>query len=94
MQASTAVKRYNLSPPGEQDVLVSLTRLVGPDESARLWTSACRQSGVRAGMALSLEQLEKALLQLKLAAGLAAVAASSILVRLKSYRTLSLMNSK
>ncbi|MFC0250696.1 hypothetical protein [Massilia consociata] len=94
MEAPTAVKRYNLSPPGEQDVLASLTRLVGPDESSRLWTSACRQAGARSGAILSLEQFEKVLLQLKQSAGLAAVAASSILVRLKSYRTLSLMNAK
>lgn len=95
MEALTPVKRYNLAPPTVNDLFVSLDRLVGPEESQRLWVAACRQAGVRSnGPALSIEQFDNALQQLKQAKGLASVAASSMLVRLKSYRTLSIMNSK
>jgi hypothetical protein len=94
MEASQVVSRYNLGPPTEKDLLVSLERLVGPDESRRLWSSACGQAGVRANGTLSIEQLDRALQQLKLVKGLAMVAANSMLVRLKSYRTLSIIQSK
>lgn len=93
MEASTPVQRYNLAPPTEQDVFASLDRLVGQEESRRLWTAACRQAGVRSnGTPLSIAQLDSALQQLKLTKGLASVAASSMMVRLKSFRTLSILN--
>lgn len=92
MEASTAVKRYNLAPPSEQDLFVSLNRLMKPEESHQLWTAACRYAGARSP--LSIDQFERALVQLKESKGLASIAASSMLVRLKSYRTLSMMNPK
>jgi DNA-binding phage protein len=92
MEASSAVKRYNLAPPNEQDLFVSLNRLMKPEDAKLLWTNACRHVGARAP--LSIEHFERALVQLKEGKGMASIAASSMLVRLKSYRTLSLMNSK
>ncbi|WP_152594662.1 hypothetical protein [Massilia sp. BSC265] len=92
MEASSAVNRYKLAPPSEQDLFVSLNRLMKPEESQQLWTTACRQVGARSP--LSVDQFERVLVQLKEAKGLASIAASSTLVRLKSYRTLSKMNSK
>lgn len=92
MNASPAVPRYNLAPPNEQDLFASLNRLMKPEESQQLWNTACRQSGARPP--LSPDQFERVLTQLKEAKGLAAIAASSMLVRLKSYRTLSKMNSQ
>jgi len=92
MEASSAVNRYKLAPPSEQDLLVALNRLMKPEESQQLWTTACRQAGARSP--LSVDQFERVLMHLKEAKGLASIAASSTLVRLKSYRTLSKMNSK
>lgn len=92
MEASSAVKSYNLAPPSEQDLFVSLNRLMKPEESQQLWTAACRHTGARPP--LSIEQFERVLVQLKEGKGMASIAASSMLVRLKSYRTLSMMNSK
>ena len=92
MEALPSVKRYNLAPPSEQDLFVSLNRLMKPDESERVWTAACRAAGARPPM--SIEIFERALVQLKEGKGMAAIAASSMLIRLKSYRTLSMMNSK
>lgn len=92
MEASAVVKRYNLAPPSEEDLFTSLNRLMKPDESQKLWTAACRNAGARSP--LSLEQFERALVQLKEGKGMASIAASSMLVRVKSYRTLSMMNSK
>ncbi|WP_157991664.1 hypothetical protein [Caldimonas tepidiphila] len=94
METAAVIKNYNLAPPTEKDVFASLDRLVGQEESRRLWTAACRQAGVRSNGALPLEQIESALQQLKQEKGLAMVAANSLLVRVKSYRTLSLLNSK
>ena len=94
MEATTTIKRYNLAPPNEQDVLASLDRLVGEEESNRIWAIACRQANARAGSpSMSIDQLEKALVYLKENKGLASISASSMLVRVKSYRTLSRMNS-
>jgi hypothetical protein len=93
MEASTTIKRYNMAPPNEQDVLTSLARLVGPDVARQLWTAACGQAGIRNGATLSLQQLDGALQQLKQVKGLASVAANSLLVRVKSFRTLSSMNT-
>lgn len=92
MDASSAVNRYNLAPPSEQDLFASLNRLMKPEQSQELWSTACRQAGARSP--LSVEQFERVLVQLKEARGLASIAASSTLVRLKSYRTLSKMNPK
>lgn len=92
MEASSTVKRYNLAAPNEQDLFVSMNRLMKPEESLQLWTAACRHTGARSP--LSIEQFERALVQLKEGKGMASIAASSMLVRLKSYRTLSIMNSK
>jgi DNA-binding phage protein len=86
------VKRYNLAQPNEQDLFVSLNRLMKPEEAQQMWTVACRTTGARSP--LSFEQFERALIQLKESKGMASIAASSMLVRLKSYRTLSIMNSK
>lgn len=92
MEASSAVQRYNLAAPSEQDLFVSLNRLMKAEESQLLWTAACRSAGARSP--LSPEQFERALVQLKEAKGMASIAASSILVRLKSYRTLSKIQPK
>lgn len=92
MEAPAAVKRYNLAPPNEQDLFVSLNRLMKPEDSQELWTVACRHAGARSP--LSLEQFERVLVRLKENKGMASIAASSMLVRLKSYRTLSMMNLK
>jgi DNA-binding phage protein len=92
MEASSAVPRYNLAAPSEQDLFVSLNRLMKPEESQKLWTTACRSTGARSPM--SIEQFERTLVQLKEAKGMASIAASSMLVRLKSYRTLSKMHPK
>lgn len=92
MEASSTLNRYNLAPPSEQDLFVSLNRLMKPEESQQLWSSACRQVGARSP--LSVDQFERVLVQIKETKGLASIAASSTLVRLKSYRTLSKMNSK
>jgi hypothetical protein len=92
MEALTVIKRYHLAPPSEQDVLVSLNRLMSPAESRQLWSAACRAAGVAAPA--SLDALELALLRLKDTRGIASIAAVSLLVRLKSYRTLSMMNSQ
>jgi DNA-binding phage protein len=95
MEALSPVKRYNLAPPTEQDVIVSLSRLFKPEEVQQLWTAARSQAGLRSkGAPLTMDQLANALQQLKLSKGLAAVAASSLLVRVKSYHTLSHLNSK
>jgi hypothetical protein len=92
MEAPTVVKRYNLAPPSEQDLLVSLNRLMTPEQSRELWSAACRAAG--ASSPLSFDEFERALLHLKEARGIASITAVSMLVRLKSYRTLSMMNSK
>lgn len=92
MNALTAVKGHNLAPPTEQDLFASLDRLVGQAESRQLWASACRQAGIPAGVAMPADQLERALQQLKLAKGMASISANSILIRLKSHRTLSHLN--
>lgn len=92
MEATSPVQRYNLAAPSEQDLFVSLNRLMKAEESQQLWTTACRNAGARSP--LSAEQFERALVQLKEAKGMASIAASSMLVRLKSYRTLSKINSK
>ena len=91
MESLSTVKRYKLAPPTEQDLLTSLERLVGQEESRRLWTVACRRAGLH-GSARTLDQLESGLQQLKLAQGLGCVVANSILVRVRSYRTLSILN--
>ncbi|WEF34636.1 hypothetical protein [Pseudoduganella chitinolytica] len=87
MDALSAIKRYNLDPPSEQDLLASLNRLMKPEQSQQLWSTACKQINVRPPM--SIDQFEKALLQLKDAKGMASIAANSILIRVKSYRSLS-----
>lgn len=92
MEAPAVVKRYNLAPPSERDLFVSLNRLMTPEESRQLWSAACHASGVVSPS--SLDEFERALLQLKEAKGIASIAAISMLVRLKSYRTLSMMNLK
>lgn len=92
MEVSPSVQRYNLEAPTEQDLLVSLNRLMKSEESVKLWSAACRTAGARSP--LSIEHFERALVELKEAKGMASIAASSILVRLKSYRTLSKMNPK
>lgn len=92
METPAVVKRYNFAPPSEQDLLVSLARLTTSEESLQLWSAACRASGVSSP--LSLDEFERALLHLKETKGIASIAAVSMLVRLKSYQTLSRMNSK
>lgn len=92
MEAPAIVKRYNLAPPTENDLFISLNRLMTPDESQQVWSAACRASGFSSPT--SLDQFELALLQLKEVKGIAAIAAISMLVRLKSYRTLLMMYSK
>jgi hypothetical protein len=92
MEASSVVKRYNLAQPTEHDVIVSLSRLMDPEESRQLWLNVCRAAGVHSP--LSLDQFETALTKLRERRGMASITASSMLVRLKSYRTLSMMNLK
>lgn len=92
MEAPAVVKRYNLAPPSERDLFVSLGRLMTPEEAQLLWSAACRASG--ACSPLSPDQFERVLLQLKEGGGMASIVAVSTLVRLKSYRTLSMMTSK
>jgi hypothetical protein len=94
MEALSPVKGYNLAPPGEQDLFASLARLVGPDEAHRAWDNARRQAGLAPGVALSMDQFDNALQQLRQSRGIAAVAGSSILVRLRSYRTLSALTAR
>ncbi|GGY90884.1 hypothetical protein ACFFTM_25165 [Pseudoduganella plicata] len=92
MKTPAVVKRYNLALPSEQDLLLSLDRLMKHDQSRQLWSAACRASGV--SPPLTMDQFERALMQLKDGKGMASIAAVSMLVRLKSYRTLSAMNDK
>lgn len=92
MQTTTAIDRYKLAPPSEQDVFASLDRLVGQEESRRMWASACKRVGLFSGKATTLDDLEKALLELKNAKGMAAIAASSMVVRVRSFRTISTIN--
>jgi hypothetical protein len=92
METLPVVKRYNLAPPTEHDLLVSLSRLMGLEESRQLWLEVCRTVGVASP--LSLDQFERALLRLREDKGMPSITASSMLVRLKSYRTLSSMNLK
>lgn len=92
METPAIVKRYNLAPPTEHDLFVSLNRLMTPEQSRQMWSAACHASGLSSPS--SLDEFERALLQLKEAKGIAAIAAISMLVRLKSFRTLSMMNSK
>ena len=90
MQPLAPVNSHNLAPPSEADLVSSLSRLVGADECRRLWGDACRQAGVRPG-GLNLDEIEAALQQLKQIKGMASISANSLLVRVKSYRTLSLL---
>lgn len=92
MQAPAVVKRYNLAPPSEQDLFVSLNRLMTQEAARQLWAATCHAAGVTSPM--SFDDFERALLQLKEGKGMASIAAISMLVRLKSWRTLSMMNSK
>lgn len=94
MEALSPVKGYNLAPPSEQDLFASLQRLVGPDDARRAWDDARRQAGTAPGAALSLDQFDSALQRLREGKGIASVAASSILVRLRSYRTLSALTAR
>jgi hypothetical protein len=94
MEATPTIARYELAPPAEQDLFASLERLVGRDESRRVWDNARRQAGVQPGADLSLDQFDSALQCLRRGKGLASVSASSILVRLRSYRALSTLNAQ
>jgi hypothetical protein len=94
MEVAIPVKGYNLAPPSEQDLFASLTRLVGPDEARRVWDHARQLAGMAPGAALSMDQFDSALQQLRAAKGIASVAGSSILVRLRSYRTLSALSAR
>jgi hypothetical protein len=92
MEASTAVKTYNLEVPTEKDLLVSLDRLVGAVETRRLWTNARSQAGVPLSGKISMDQFERTLQELKKEKGVAMISANSMLIRLKSYRTLSILH--
>ena len=94
MEALNPVKSYNLEVPTEKDLLVSLDRLVGAVETRRLWTIARGRAGVPLAGKISAEQFERTLQELKLEKGIAMVSANSMLIRLKSYRTLSILHSK
>lgn len=94
MQTMKPAPGYGLSQPNAQDILAALLRLVGQDESSRLWTASCRQAGISPSSTLTLDQLGRALQQLKQEKGLATIVANSMLVRISSFRTLSTINSK
>lgn len=92
IETTTAVARYNLPSPTEKDLLVSLDRLVGAEETRRLWTIARGRAGVPLSGAISMDQFHSVLQQLKQERGVAMVAANSMLIRLKSFRTLSILS--
>ena len=94
METSTAIQRYNLPPPVEQDLIVSLERLVKADEARRIWAAARGRAGLRPSGTLTMVQFDSALQQLKQEKGVAMIAASSMLIRLKSFRTLSILHTK
>ena len=76
-------------------MLASLAALAGADEASRLWQAARQRAGVAGdGQALSGADLEYVLQQLVQRKGVAAVAAMSMLVRLRSYRALALENEE
>ena len=81
------VPGYNLAAPTEQDALLALARLVGPDKAKATWAAACAAAGVpRLGM--SVAQLQLAAQQLAQQPGIVSVTGNSLMVRLISYQKL------
>ncbi len=90
MTAPPPVQQYNLTAPSEEDALRSLARLLGSDTATRVWHTACAAAGIRRpGPTLTLDQLSAAAQQLRQQPGVTSVVASSLVVRLNSYRLLS-----
>jgi hypothetical protein len=87
--AAPRVSSHGLDAPTESDVLASLGRFVGSDKALVAWTEACTASGLSAGSIHLPESLEAPLTQLKARGGYEAVAASSLLVRIRTYKLLS-----
>ncbi len=86
---ASRISSHGLDAPSEADVLASLTRFVGGDQAAAAWQSACVESGVQAGSLTTPDALSGPLTLLKSKGGYEAVAASSLLVRVRTYALLS-----
>jgi hypothetical protein len=80
---------HGLGAPTESDVLTSLTRFVGEDRARDSWQAACASCGARPGALHTPAALEAPLNALKANGGYEAVAASSLLVRIRTYALLS-----
>lgn len=82
-----ALPAYALAQPTEQDALAFLARALGPDRAASTWMQTCREAGVQSGR-LGVDELERAARVLERQEGVVGVIASSLLIRLRTYRLL------
>lgn len=86
--ATPLIPGYDLAPPTPGDALAFLARGVGADRAAALWMRASTEAGVRRD-ARSPEALMAVAERLSREEGVAGVIASSLLVRLRTWRLLA-----
>ena len=84
-QSPVPIPGYNLTPPGEAEVLAALQRVHGAPRGTAIWESACQTAGVAAGSVRRRGELERLLAVLAEAGGPPAVVARSMEIRLRTY---------